>query len=524
MGAAGPQKKRKPMFETQSLREELIESFSDEDLRIFCFDHYIEVYQQFGAGMTKAALVQLLLAHCVERGQLAALVELLRAARPGRFVLPDLPAPAPPAPAPPARPAARNPYTLGGVVRGARFYGRASLLDDLLAGNDRAVWIIGCRRIGKTSLLHRLKQLAAERGALAFFCNLEAADTPDELPRALTDDLDLADARLARLGLTPADLGGLGLAEIMRLLDRRARAVGAEVVMLCDEAESLLGLVEVEDGGPLRELRRALQGSEALRVVIAATKQLEELNDLSRDWDTSPFLFGVTPRFLGRLTPEETAAVIRQSQSGSPIPADDATVAAITAASGGHPFLTQWLCGERLWDGGALRMPTADDLIPDSALSDLFQLDYNHLSALERRILRLVAGHEPVTVAQLSALLDDAPEVQVRYLAQSLAQLCYVQREGEVYRVGNRLLHTWLQLGQIAEAAPRMSDMAATEMADEDQQRLTQVIVQHKRRLRHAEAHEHDHDPALAAELEHLRQTIDMLEHELALLRGARAG
>jgi hypothetical protein len=507
------------MSRTRELRKQLTDGFSDEELTFFCYDYYREVHQQFTAGMTMPAMVQLLLEHCERTRQLDMLVVLLRQERPALFELIPQPeirnsAPAPPPARPeepvvvvppttepvatslppattapavvqtavpaaqpgfaPATAATSNPYTMGGVVRGANFYGRAQLIEDLLSGNDRAIWVVGCRRIGKSSLLRRAKQIANDRGMLAFFCNMEAADTPEELAHGLLDDLDPNDARLARLGLNETELQGRSLGEIMHLLDRRARAVPVEVLLLFDEAESLLSLVDIQEGALLRDLRVVQQGSEMLRVVLAATKQLEQLNDRTRDWDTSPFLFGVTPRFLGRLALDEAAALIRQTQLGGRVAADDELVAAITAASGGHPFVLQWLCGSRLWADGTLRAPQLDDLIPDSALIDLFQLDYDHLSALERRIFRAVAAHEPVTLAQLqSALGASVAEMQLRYLAQSLGQLCYIERDGDVYRVGNRLLANWLLLGDVAEAEPRMSDQAATEVAELHHSRAT---------------------------------------------------
>jgi hypothetical protein len=101
---------------------------------------------------------------------------------------------------------------------------------------------------------------------------------------------------------------------------------------------------------------------------------------------------------------------------------------AVLAATDGHPFLTQWLC-DRLWADGALRPPTADDLIPDSNLVNLFQLDYNYLAPVERRILRCLSFVESLDEAGLIGQLGIAmADMQLRYLMQSLAQLCYVRR------------------------------------------------------------------------------------------------
>jgi GAF domain-containing protein len=103
---------------------------------------------------------------------------------------------------------------------------------------------------------------------------------------------------------------------------------------LIDEAEALIGIAEREGDDILKELRREMQRSEALRVVMVATKRLAELNDLCRNWDTSPFLYGIIPRYLGRLEPDEARALIRQEQSRAPLNVDDALAEPILAATG----------------------------------------------------------------------------------------------------------------------------------------------------------------------------------------------
>ena len=184
----------------------------------------------------------------------------------------------------------RNPYTVGGPVRGSHFYGRTALIQSILDGNDRAIWVVGNRRIGKTSLLRRMEQLGSYDGRVAFLISMEAADTVADLAQCFTDDIETGDDRLAQLGLKIGDLLGKTPQAIMRLLDRRGRERGIEVLLLLDEAEALIGIAEREGDDILKDLRREMQRSEALRVVMTATKRLTALNDLCRGWDTSPFL------------------------------------------------------------------------------------------------------------------------------------------------------------------------------------------------------------------------------------------
>jgi AAA domain len=421
--------------------------------------------------------------------------------------------------------ALKNPYTMGGVVRGPNFYGRGALIDALLEGNDRAVWVIGNRRIGKTSLLCQIEGLANANGRVAFHINLEGSDTLADLSASFLDDMDDGDDRLARLGLTTAELQGKLPPAIMRALDRRARERGIEVLLLLDEAEALIRIAEREGDDILKDLRREMQRSEALRVVMVGTKRLAALNDICRSWDTSPFLYGVTPRYLGRLEHDETLALIRQSQSLSPQLVNDAAAEAILAATDGHPFLTQWLC-DRLWSPGGLRAPTPDDVIPDTNLMNLFQLDYRHLAPIERRILRCLAYVEALDEAGIMEQLGVAiAEVQLRYLLQALEQLCYVRRHDPGYTTGNRLLHTWLQFWAVDETPP-VSDHAAIEQADEDRQGILAVLTAHKRRLRALEEQRALRGlaapPEIGFEIEDISARIATLNDELARLAGSR--
>src|SRR5262245_37486787 len=102
----------------------------------------------------------------------------------------------------------RNPYTVGGPVRGPHFYGRTALIHAILDGNDRAVWVVGNRRIGKTSLLRRMEELGTFDGRVAFMISMEAADTVADLAQCFLDDIETGDDRLARLGLAISDLHG----------------------------------------------------------------------------------------------------------------------------------------------------------------------------------------------------------------------------------------------------------------------------------------------------------------------------
>jgi Effector-associated domain 7 len=94
-------------YSTADIRKFLIDVFSDEDLEIFCFDHFPEVANDFGTGMGKAEKVQRLIEYCQRRELIPTLLAALQAARPEQYqqhlgelvrATPAQPVPAPPAP------------------------------------------------------------------------------------------------------------------------------------------------------------------------------------------------------------------------------------------------------------------------------------------------------------------------------------------------------------------------------------------------------------------------------------------
>ena len=101
------------------------------------------------------------------------------------------------------------------------------------------------------------------------------------------------------------------------------------------------------------------------------------------------------PRYLGRLERDEALALVRQTQSPAPPSVPDSVAETCWPPPTGtvsHPMAVRPAV-----DRWTLRAPTADDLIPDLNLVNLFQLDYNYLAPVERRILRCLSSSDRST-------------------------------------------------------------------------------------------------------------------------------
>ena len=72
----------------------------------------------------------------------------------------------------------RNPYVTGAYVVGRKHYGRREMADYLLHGDSRAYWVVGNRRIGKTSLLRQLELLALSQNRIVpLFWDMQGGNT-----------------------------------------------------------------------------------------------------------------------------------------------------------------------------------------------------------------------------------------------------------------------------------------------------------------------------------------------------------
>jgi DNA-binding winged helix-turn-helix (wHTH) protein len=337
------------------------------------------------------------------------------------------------------------PFVVGQWVRGATFYGRAGQIAEVLEGNRNWLWLLGTRRIGKTSLLKQLEHLAVTRPELGFFpvfWDLQGADRPEELHRDFGDALLDAEERLDGIGIRLADVKADDLFESLGLLRRRLQAEKLRLLLLCDEVEELIQLHR-QDPSLLRKLRRAMQSREAIRSVLASSGRLWQLAE--EEGDTSPFLDGFTPPiYIGMLDGEEAQQLIRQTglpAVSRPEFADD-QVERIRVTCGNHPYLIQLLCRR------ALEREELDEAIEevsaDRAVSFFFSVDYELLGETERAILHILAEQPSTSSDSIRERMPDRAES----IATSLKTLLDLGLVGEAesgeLHVPNELFRRWI--------------------------------------------------------------------------------
>ncbi len=357
----------------------------------------------------------------------------------------------------------RNPYSVGRWLRGADHYGRQQLLDYLISAEDPAIWVVGTRRMGKTSLLRQLEWLLTQQegaSAVPLFWDLQGSETKDDFDYELFLAVEDEMPRFEAFGVDVSALYNRDAIHILRTLQRALRAHGKHLLLLIDEAEAWISLAK-NDYQALARLRKAFQ-SGGMRTIMTSTKLLMQLNDLTRNWLTSPFLFGFTLVHLWSLEPEASVSLVMQEQSPTPVNVERERIDEILRHSHRHPYLVQTLC-YRLFEEkhgrGALREIREEDLRADHLLSGFLEVDFRCLAPTERQILLTVARQGVISEEELVAKNDNESIDQISMYVHGMNNLGYLQRaysqsdsavaaasldEFPRWTIGNEFLRRWM--------------------------------------------------------------------------------
>ena len=80
-----PERSERSAWNFEAIRNLLTAAFSDSELTNFCFDHFSEVYEAFGSGMSKPQKIQELLEYCRRHLEVERLLRLVEAQNPSQY-------------------------------------------------------------------------------------------------------------------------------------------------------------------------------------------------------------------------------------------------------------------------------------------------------------------------------------------------------------------------------------------------------------------------------------------------------
>lgn len=334
-----------------------------------------------------------------------------------------------------------NPYIVSNWVKDDHFYGREVLCQTLTATRERCVYLVGTRRIGKTSTCMRLTALL---GSHAVYCDLMQAAGGEHLDQGrLVFLMRRALGKAAfhseqlRASREVWDRNELSLCGWLEQVSWAWEDLGYRMTLIWDEAELLRRL----PNSTLMPLRAILQHSNSVRTIVCASKGLAKIDDHWRDQHVSPFLFGWSTQYLSGLTDDEADALIGQRGH---VTVTSRVADTIRAVTGNHPFLIQLLCS-KLYANGRLREPTEHDLTVDATLGRLFDIDLDCLAPGERAVLVALAHHGPLRTREIVQHTGVDDNV-FHALAAALLQLGLLRRVGTGHwQIGNAFLGQWLR-------------------------------------------------------------------------------
>ena len=335
-------------------------------------------------------------------------------------------------------------------MRADNFFGRTSLLRDVLEGERDSLWVVGARRLGKTSLLKELEyrvQGSGETPFAALYWDLQGSADARGLADSLLGSVEDSESFRRASDVSVESLEGLSAADMLTTLVRRTVRSGWRLLLLVDEAEEFLTVART-DAGVLPRLRRVFQKGPEVRTVFTSTKRLGRIDERT-DFATSPFLQGfIPPLYLTPLAEAECRTLLARGRFAE----DEMTL--VMKRTANHPFLVQ-LIASRLFESHDLAA-TLDQVAADEMVANFFSVDFQTLEPRERLILDEVAREGPRSRRELAVLAGEGEEALDPVLF-GLTMMGYLAADDGRYVVGNWFFERWLRrvaAARISEARP----------------------------------------------------------------------
>ena len=115
----------------------------------------------------------------------------------------------------------RNPFIVGSWVRGEDFFGRSAVIREILDGERHSIWVLGARRLGKTSLLKEIeRQVERSRDTpfVALYWDLQGSADARGLAETLVSSVEDSEAFRRATDVAIDELESLPVAEMLATL------------------------------------------------------------------------------------------------------------------------------------------------------------------------------------------------------------------------------------------------------------------------------------------------------------------
>jgi hypothetical protein len=226
-----------------------------------------------------------------------------------------------------------NPYQPDGPVTGWKFFGRKRELERLVDSEEN-VFVIGARKIGKTSLLNEAKTRLIARGETVYMPNIQFMETPEQVVTAIIHALSARDLEAAKRRSKALS------EELLATVLRQASGLHRRVTLILDEFGNVVFNSRKQDWRAFGILR-AFSHAGTLRVIMSgfqefSIKQSEDFSgplvNLAGEMKLGGFGDGEIEELL--IEPLKIWGQVRDGK---------ALLRMITAQIGRHPCLLQYL-------------------------------------------------------------------------------------------------------------------------------------------------------------------------------------
>lgn len=325
----------------------------------------------------------------------------------------------------------RNPFSAGRWVVGDSFFGRGELIQKVLDSNEACGWIIGQRRVGKTSILRQMEWLLNHQESERFglFWDIQGSFNAEGLQESLMDAIDDSMDEFPDMweGLDIDLSADRPCHMILKQLARSTSNKGRKLVILIDEAEEFMSIGQ-ENPKILSKLRKIFQNSRLIHTVISSTPKLEQFHK-TISMETSPLLHGFHARYLGHFSEQETMKLLKRG-----IP-DDRVCHQIFEKTAGHPYETQ-LLAKHFFENPNFES-ICIELEANPSLVQVLEVNFELLNEAEQDILK------DVFCGQTDKRFYDSSKKTA--VISKLQQMGYLRSDAlDILAIGSHFLSKWL--------------------------------------------------------------------------------
>ena len=359
----------------------------------------------------------------------------------------------------------KNPFSAGRWVIGPAFFGRIHIINNLLNSNETCDWVIGKRRIGKTSLLRQLELIINQKmaGQFALFWDIQgsfdAKGLTDSLIDAIEDSQDEYFDKWESITFEVEE--NLNTPQILKKLTRAFNKQQCHITLLIDEAEEFMSIGK-QDTVLLGKLRKFLQNNLHVHTIISSTPRLEQLHKAVES-DTSPFLHGFHASYLGDFSEVAGKALLSQALK------NDAQIHSILEKTGCNPYESQ-LFAKHLFENANFD-DTLLQLEANPSLTQVIEVNFELLTPEEKALVW--------SVFKGRTKLQNFEEPSQKVMLSKLRQLGYLKlNANHTVQISSYFQRQWLETQQGApiEQAPQ-EYLVDVSLSKEHHQSMTKQIL-----------------------------------------------